>query len=101
MERRRLPRYQVDWPVKLTGRNGEGVRYFGEGVLRDISARGAFLYTDRLSRVGERFDVSIRLPLKSDNWLIYTAEVVRVDCACERTGVAIKFDSSWPAFTDK
>ena len=101
MERRRLPRYQVDWPVKLTGRNGTGVRYFGEGVLKDISARGAFLYTDRLSKVGERIDVSIRLPFKADNWLIYTAEVVRVDRDRSKSGMALKFDSSWPAFTDK
>ena len=101
LERRRLPRYQVDWPVKLTGRNGAGIRYFGEGVLKDISARGAFFYTDRLSRVGERLDVSIRLPFKPDSWLIYTAEVVRVDSTCARAGVAIKFDSSWPTFTDK
>jgi hypothetical protein len=101
LERRRLPRYQVDWPVKLTGRNGTGVRYFGEGVLKDISARGAFLYTDRLSQIGERFDIAIKLPLKADNWLIYTAEVVRVDSSRAKTAVAIKFDSSWPVFTDK
>jgi PilZ domain len=101
LERRRLPRYGVDWPVKLTGRNGKGVRYFGDGVLKDISARGAFFYTDRPSKVGERLDISIRLPLKADNWLVYTAEVVRVDSTGAKTGVAIKFDSSWPAFTDK
>jgi PilZ domain len=101
LERRKLPRHEADWQVKLTGRNAKGVRYFGEGVLKNISAGGAFLYTDRSAHVGERLDISIRLPLKSENWLVYSAEVVRVDCACPRTGVAIKFDSSWPAFTDK
>lgn len=101
MERRRLPRYQVDWPVRLTGRDKTGVRYFGDGVLKNISARGAFLYTARSSRVGERIDVSIRLPFKPDNWMIYSAEVVRVDGGSAKTGMAIKFISSWPAFTDK
>lgn len=101
MERRRLPRHEADWPVKLTGRSNTGVRFFGEGVLKNISARGAFLYTDRSSHVGEKLDVSIRLPLKSENWLVYSAEVVRVDCTCPKIGLAIKFDSSWPAFTDK
>jgi hypothetical protein len=101
LERRRLPRYEVDWPVKVTGRNDSGVRYFVDGVLKNISARGAFLYTDRPSQVGERIDISIKLPLKAENWLIYSAEIVRVECACPKTGVGIKFDSSWPAFTDK
>lgn len=100
LERRILPRYEVDWPVKLTGRNDAGVRYFGTGVLKNISAKGAFLYTERPSQVGERFDISIKLPLNPDNWLVYAAEVVRVECGCPRSGVAIKFDSSWPAFTD-
>jgi hypothetical protein len=101
LERRRLPRYGVNWPVKLTGRNSSGVRYYGEGVLENISAGGAFLYTDKSAQVGERVDVSIKLPINQDNWLIYSAEVVRVDCACRKTGLALKFDSSRPAFTDK
>jgi hypothetical protein len=101
VERRKLPRYKVDWPVKLTGRNEGGVRYFGEGVLKNISARGAFFYTDRSSRVGERLDIAVRLPIKAEKWLVYSAEVVRVDPPSPRTGVAIKFDTSWPSFTDK
>jgi hypothetical protein len=101
LERRRLPRYQVDWPVKLTGRNDIGVRYFGNGVLKNISAGGAFLYINRPLQIGERLDISIRLPLKPENWLVYSAEVVRIDHTYPQTGAAIKFDSSWPAFTDK
>jgi hypothetical protein len=101
VERRRLPRYKVDWPVRVTGRNDSGVRYFGNGVLKNLSARGAFFYTDRSSRVGEKLDVAIKLPIKSENWMVYSAEVVRVDPERPRTGVAIKFDSSWPSFTDK
>jgi hypothetical protein len=101
LERRRLPRYQVDWLVKLTGRNNEGVRYFGDGVLENISARGAYLYTERSLQLGEKLDISIQLPLKKENWLVYSAEVVRVDCASDKTGLALMFDSSKPAFTDK
>ena len=100
MERRRLPRYEVDWPVKLTGKNNAGVRYFGEGILVNISARGAFLYTERSSNVGEKVDVSIKLPISQDNWLLYSAEVVRVDRSGRDSGLALKFDSSKPAFTD-
>jgi hypothetical protein len=43
---------------------------------------------------GERLDISILLPLEPENRLVYSAEVVRVDCACLKTGLAIKFDSS-------
>jgi PilZ domain len=101
LERRRLPRYKVHWPVKLTGRNDTGLRYFGEGVLENISARGAFLYADKAAQVGEKLDISIKLPLKQESWLIYSAEVVRVDYARARPGMALEFDFSIPAFTDK
>ena len=100
-ERRSLPRYSVDWPVKLTGRCSVGTRYFGEGVLENIAAKGACLYTDKSLRVGERLDVSIKLPLKRDNWLIYSAQVIRVEGGCPQARVAIRFDSSEPTFTDK
>ena len=101
VERRLLPRYSVDWPVKLTGRGSVGIRYFGEGILENIGAKGACLYTNRSLRVGERLDVSIKLPLKRDNWLVYSAQVIRVEGVCPESRVAIRFDSSEPAFTDK
>jgi hypothetical protein len=101
VERRLLPRYSVDWPVKLTGRGNIGIRYFEEGVLENIGAKGACLYTNKSLQVGERLDISIKLPLERDNWLIYSARVIRVEDVCPQARVAIKFDSPMPAFTDK
>jgi hypothetical protein len=101
LERRSLPRYRVDWPVKLTGTGNIGIRYFEEGVLENIGAKGACLYTNRSLQVGERVDVSIKLPLKRDNWLVYSARVIRVEGVYPEERVAIRFDSSEPAFTDK
>lgn len=101
LERRLLPRYSVDWPVKLTGRGELGVRYFGEGVLKNIGAKGACLNTNRSLQVGERLDVSIKLPVKRENWLVYSAQVVRVEGASPEASVAIVFESPAPVFTDK
>ena len=76
-----------------------GVRYYGEGVLKNISARGVYIYAKRSLRVGEALDISINLPLDGKNWLVYSAEVVRVDRASDKIGLALKFNSSKPAFT--
>jgi hypothetical protein len=101
MERRLLPRYSVDWPVKLTGTGKVGIKYFEDGVLENIGAKGACLHTNTPLQVGEKLDVSIRLPLKRDNWLVYSAKVVRVEGSRSQSRVAIRFNSSLPAFTDK
>jgi hypothetical protein len=96
-----LPRYRVDWPVKLTGRRSLEETYFGEGVLQNIGAKGACLYTNGSLRVGERLDVSIKLPLKRENWLVYSAEVVRVEQTTAQARVALRFDYSKPGFSDR
>ena len=101
MERRLLPRYSVDWPVKLTGRGNIGIRYFGEGVLENIGAKGACLFTNKSLQVGERLDISIKLPIRQENWLVYSGEVIRIEGVWPQVRVAIKFDFSRPAFTDK
>ena len=101
MERRSLPRYSVDWPVKLTGTGKNKIKYFEDGVLENIGAKGACLYTNKPVQVGESLDVLIKLPLKRDNWLAYSAKVVRVEGSNAHARVAIRFNSPKPAFTDK
>src|ERR1051325_8618298 len=75
-DRRRMPRYQVDWPFRVKGTDPTGLGFLNTGRLRDISSRGAFGYIGRPLAVGSRMDVSIRLPVKDEVWIKYSAEII-------------------------
>ncbi|MFP5261376.1 MAG: PilZ domain-containing protein [Blastocatellia bacterium] len=100
-DRRRTHRYQVDWPFRVKGTDPSGLGILNTGKLSNISPRGAFGYIGRLLAVGMKVEVSIRLPLKEERWIKYSAEVVRVEQLCSQTSVALKFDTSRPAFYSK
>ncbi|HVG18400.1 MAG TPA: PilZ domain-containing protein [Blastocatellia bacterium] len=100
-DRRRMHRYQVDWPFRVKGTDPTGLGILNTGKLRDISSRGAFGYIGRLLAVGMKIEVLIRLPLKEERWIKYSAEIVRVEQLGSQTGVGLKFDTSRPMFYSK
>lgn len=101
LDRRRGQRFEVGWNVTVNGFDKKGEVFDEEGVLRDLSSGGAFLYLTRRVKVGDRLSVSIKVPFKKENWMQYSAEVVRVEKAASKFGVAMKFDTSRPTFMAK
>jgi hypothetical protein len=97
-DRRRMHRYQVDWPFRVKGTDPTGLGILNTGKLRDISARGAFGYIGRPLAVGMKMEVLIKLPVKEERWIKYSAEIIRVERTSTQTGVAMKFDTSQPMF---
>jgi PilZ domain len=97
-DRRRMHRYQVDWPFRVKGTDPTGLGILNTGKLRDISARGAFGYIGRPLAVGMKMEVLIKLPVKEERWIKYSAEIMRVERIGTQTGVAMKFDTSQPMF---
>lgn len=100
MERRSLPRYQVTWPVKVTARNPDGVRIFGTGALENVSASGALISLDKPLWLGARIDLSIKMPFPTNAWMLYSAEVLRIQSADSSNRAAVKFSFSKPVFSD-
>ena len=94
-ERRTGKRFDVNWPVKVEGKDGKRV-ISGEGVLCNISSGGALFDLAGPVREGMRLDVYIKLPFKKDNWMKYTAEVLRVEDGLSRC--AVKFEGGRPRF---
>lgn len=86
----------MSWPVKVEGEDGKQT-ISGEGRLLNISSGGALLDVAGPVRQGMRLDVYIKLPFKKDNWMKYTAEVLRVE-AGEPARAAVKFEGPRPSF---
>lgn len=97
-ERRMSMRHSLKWQATIESRDTGGVRFDEAGVIENLSATGAFFYISRTVRVGTQLNLEIRLPLKKENWMKYSAEVVRVEPAASRIGVGIKFDTVKPEF---
>jgi hypothetical protein len=95
-ERRQWPRYKIDWAFRIEGA-GESTE---TGKVINISARGALLRIARKLDVGTRISLSIRLPSPADAWMRFSAQVVRVEEAPTGVDIALRFDTSQPAFTD-
>jgi hypothetical protein len=101
LERRRARRFQVNWEVAVKGEDLSGLNFDEAGVLENLSSSGAFVYLTSAPKLGAKLDVWIKVPFKKDNWMKYSAEVLRVESISDRTGVAMKFDSSRPNFVAK
>jgi len=48
--------------------------------------------------LGEKLELRIKLPFNRNNWMTYTAEVVRLEQASARAGVGVRFDTAVPVF---
>ncbi len=97
-ERRNAQRFQVRWDVAVKGTDQAGKGFDEAGTLENLSSLGAFLYLPRRVNLGERLELQIKVPFKRNNWMKYTAEVVRIEPANARAGIALRFDSAAPVF---
>ena len=97
-ERRIAQRFALDWEVAVKA-SDTGWTFDEAGNLRDLSSLGAFMYLGRGLIAGASLEVQIQTPFKGNNWLIYRAEVVRVDFSEDKAGVAVRFDRSRPVFS--
>lgn len=97
-ERRKARRFQVSWDVAVKGTDQAGSSFDEAGTLENLSSLGAFLYLPRRVNIGERLELRIKVPFKRNNWMKYTAEVVRLKRASGRSGIGVKFDTPVPVF---
>jgi hypothetical protein len=99
LERRQSRRFRVSWDVTITATDSSGSIFGQAGTVENLSSTGAFLYLSKGLELGTQAEVSIRVPLKRENWMKYSARVVRSEMMPSRVGVAIRFDSVRPSFT--
>jgi PilZ domain-containing protein len=100
IERRIGKRFDVHWPVRVEGGDGDQL-ISGMGTLRNISSGGASFELPREPTApvsaGMELDVYIKLPFKKDNWMKYTAKVLRVEDG-DRCAAAVRFEGARPKF---
>ena len=100
-ERRTSVRRSLKWQATIKGNDSSGESFGEEGTIENLSSTGAFLYLSRKVEVGTHIDLTIRLPFQKENWMKYSAEVVRIENIPQRIGVGIKFDTVRPTFISK
>ena len=98
-ERRTSVRRSLKWHATVNGNDSSGASFDEEGLIENLSSTGAFLYLSRDIPIGSRIDLAIRLPFQKENWMKYSAQVVRIENVSQKTGVGIKFDTIRPTFT--
>ena len=101
LERRRARRFKVGWEVSVKGTDDFGLSFDETGVLENLSSTGAFFYLTKPLRIGAKLEVSIKVPFRRENWMKYSAEVVRIESSTKRIGIAMKFDTVRPSFSIK
>ncbi|HLG18077.1 MAG TPA: PilZ domain-containing protein [Blastocatellia bacterium] len=97
-ERRLARRFRVGWTVTVRGIDSAGAAYDEPSHLENLSSTGAFVYLTKPVGVGAELEVRIKVPFKKENWMRYPAEVVRVENAPSKVGVAVRFGASRPVF---
>jgi hypothetical protein len=97
-ERRKARRFNVGWAAAVKGTDSAGVAFGEDGMLENLSSTGAYVQLSRYLQPGERLELWIKVPLRKDNWMKYSAEVVRSEQAALTFGTAMKFDTIQPAF---
>lgn len=99
-ERRKARRFQVGWDVAVRGTHRGGRTFAEAGMIENLSSAGALLYLPRRVQIGTRLELRIKVPFKKNNWMKYAAEVVRVKKGGDNIGIAVKFDTARPVFSD-
>ena len=97
-ERRTSVRRSLKWEATVKGNDSSGTSFGEEGVIENLSSTGAFLYLSRDIAIGSKIDLTIRLPFQKENWMKYSALVVRIETISQKTGVGIKFETIRPTF---
>ena len=114
-ERRNSIRHGLKWETLVIGNDVSGANFDESGVIENLSSTGAFFYLSKRVPVGSQLDLAIKLPFKKENWMKYSARVVRIeeksangDAATEfekdnhnKIGIGIKFDKIKPTFTNR
>ena len=100
-ERRNAQRFAVSWDVLIKGTDRSGESFDELATLKNLSSGGAFLYISHPVSVGERLEVQIKVPFKGNNWMRYTAEVVRLESGSARAGIGLRFDTPVPVFVPR
>jgi hypothetical protein len=100
-ERRGSERRSLKWKATINGSDSTGTSFGEEGVIENLSTTGAFFYLSRKVEIGAQLNLAIRLPFQKENWMNYSAEVVRVEDLSHRIGVGIKFQNLRPTFSGK
>lgn len=91
-ERRSQSRKPVSVPVKVRQNGAEH-----QGLTRDLSSTGIFLYSDGALETGSKLELVVMLPkelgMGSGGWTLCQASVVRVEQSDgKRVGVAATLD---------
>ena len=114
-ERRNSIRHGLRWETLVIGNDVTGANFDESGVIENLSSSGAFFYLNKRVPVGCQLDLAIKLPFKKENWMKYSARVVRIEEKSgngnvggklekdihDKIGIGIKFDNIKPIFTDK
>jgi hypothetical protein len=99
-ERRNARRFQVSWEVAIKGADPLGRTFDEFGSLENLSSRGALFFMPRRVKPGAKIELQIRVPLKKENWMKYSGEVIRVNKKSGGFGVAVMFDTVRPLFNE-
>ncbi len=97
-ERRAARRFEVTWAIAIKGKDQAGERFDEAGTLQNLSSKGAFFFLPKRVRLGARLEVEIRVPMKEESWMKYSAKVVRVKGQKSVFGVAVNFATARPIF---
>jgi hypothetical protein len=99
-ERRNARRFQVAWQVAVKGADASGRSFDESGSLENLSSRGALFFMSTRVQPGAKIELQIKVPLKKENWMKYSGEVVRVKKKSGGFGVAVMFDTVRPLFNE-
>jgi spore maturation protein SpmA len=86
----------VRWEATIRGTDSEGNGFEEDAIVENLSSTGAFLAVRDCLLEGARIEVAVKIPLKRENWMSFWGTVVRV---ADRSGVAVRFDSPRPVFS--
>jgi hypothetical protein len=82
VERRNAIRYRLETPAAFHWQDGSGTRWEGEGVTRDVSEVGAYVFTARCPPLQTEVEIEIVVPPlhgASKAWLKGIMQVLRVE----------------------
>jgi hypothetical protein len=97
-ERRLAQRFYPGWDIRIRGFNDAGQSFDMPGELSNLSSSGVFFYLTSSLKPGTQLEIWLKVPMKKNNWIIYTGEAIRVKSTAVMVGVAVKFDSLGPRF---
>jgi len=99
-ERRAAKRFQVSWQVAVKSADPTRQNIRESGALENLSSRGALFLISAQVKPGIRLELQIKIPLKGQNWMKYSGEVVRVKKQNDLFAVAMLFDNVRPLFNE-